>query len=586
MDSTGLPDSGSDEGFDYRRADIRIDGVTVAQVGVRKKGFLGSVVSTRPSLKVKFDEYVDGQTFAGLDGLTLNNNNQDQSLMQQFLAYDLYTRAELVLFSRSDWDDSVHVHLLWPPPSPAGNIAGYKLLRSVRAPACTTSAQCPAASCDDNGCTPQVCTSGFCGGPDAGPADPHLQEDREALLTNGLEHFQSGPQPVEWAKLRSLAALGNLYVRDPVSGAPVLAAPGCRLPAPGPGCEGSCTRPPAPATRSTARTRCRARRPSRCTSTGSWRSARRGSKRAAAWGPGASRRPSRCRFPTLSHRRARISRAFSPRWPRMRSRSPGRWRPSRTPSSPGRVTRCWRAELEEAPGSPQLAPNTGSYSPTGLADDGCYRFDVRPVAATGVPAGSPLVTVTVVGSAAEEIAWPVTADATQVAIERRQGTLAPVHAGRLLPGPTLQTVDGLKIATIDFGAAIATLRVRDRPPEAERDYCYALRLADLAGNLSEPSRAQLGRRVDISPPAPPDELRAERALGEVAVRWSHAEAALRITVKRSSVGADGPWRTLAAAAEPREVADESATPAVLDTWSAGGVSEYRFRDLGARPEQS
>ena len=66
---------------------------SVAQVGVRKKGLIGSVVSTRPSLKVKFDEYVDGQTFAGLDGLTLNNNNQDQRLLQKFLAYDLYTRA-------------------------------------------------------------------------------------------------------------------------------------------------------------------------------------------------------------------------------------------------------------------------------------------------------------------------------------------------------------------------------------------------------------------------------------------------------------------------------------------------------------
>ena len=65
----------------------------IAQVGVRKKGFIGSVVSTRPSLKVKFDEYVRGQSYAGLEGLTLNNNNQDQALLQQFLAYDLYTRA-------------------------------------------------------------------------------------------------------------------------------------------------------------------------------------------------------------------------------------------------------------------------------------------------------------------------------------------------------------------------------------------------------------------------------------------------------------------------------------------------------------
>ena len=84
---------GADDGYQYRRAEIRIDGVVVSQVGVRKKGFIGSVVSTRPSLKVKFDEYVSGQSFAGLEGLTLNNNNQDQALLQQFLAYDLYTRA-------------------------------------------------------------------------------------------------------------------------------------------------------------------------------------------------------------------------------------------------------------------------------------------------------------------------------------------------------------------------------------------------------------------------------------------------------------------------------------------------------------
>jgi hypothetical protein len=83
----------ADDGYEYRRAEIRIDGVVVAQVGVRKKGFIGSVVSTRPSLKVKFDEYVSGQSYAGLEGLTLNNNNQDQAMLQQFLAYDLYRRA-------------------------------------------------------------------------------------------------------------------------------------------------------------------------------------------------------------------------------------------------------------------------------------------------------------------------------------------------------------------------------------------------------------------------------------------------------------------------------------------------------------
>ena len=83
----------ADDGYEYRRANVRIGGVALGSVGVRKKGFVGSVVSTRPSLKIKFDEYVAGQSFSGVDGLTLNNNNQDQTLVQTFLAYDLYARA-------------------------------------------------------------------------------------------------------------------------------------------------------------------------------------------------------------------------------------------------------------------------------------------------------------------------------------------------------------------------------------------------------------------------------------------------------------------------------------------------------------
>lgn len=82
-----------DGAYAYRPATITIDGVRVARVGVRKKGLIGSVVSTRPSLKIKFDEFVDDQTFLGLDGLTLNNNNQDQTLVQSYLAYDLFRRA-------------------------------------------------------------------------------------------------------------------------------------------------------------------------------------------------------------------------------------------------------------------------------------------------------------------------------------------------------------------------------------------------------------------------------------------------------------------------------------------------------------
>lgn len=83
------------EAYTYFRATIAIDGVTVADVGVRKKGNLGSLSNTRPGLKVKANEYVMGQRIAGLKRLTLNNNKQDDSLVNQCLGYGLFRSAGL-----------------------------------------------------------------------------------------------------------------------------------------------------------------------------------------------------------------------------------------------------------------------------------------------------------------------------------------------------------------------------------------------------------------------------------------------------------------------------------------------------------
>ena len=52
--------------FTYQRGDIRINGDLVTSVGIRKKGFIGSISSQRPSLKIKMHEYVKGQSFAGI----------------------------------------------------------------------------------------------------------------------------------------------------------------------------------------------------------------------------------------------------------------------------------------------------------------------------------------------------------------------------------------------------------------------------------------------------------------------------------------------------------------------------------------
>ena len=74
---------------------VLIDGEQLDNVGIRKKGFIGSVNPVKPSLKLKFDKFVDGQTFRGMERLTLNNNVQDASNMSQCLVYDLSRAAGL-----------------------------------------------------------------------------------------------------------------------------------------------------------------------------------------------------------------------------------------------------------------------------------------------------------------------------------------------------------------------------------------------------------------------------------------------------------------------------------------------------------
>ncbi len=79
--------------YTYFRADVTIDGARIESVGIRKKGFFGSANSRRPALKIKLHEYRDGQSFSGLRRMTLNNNNQDPSQVNQILAYSVFSDA-------------------------------------------------------------------------------------------------------------------------------------------------------------------------------------------------------------------------------------------------------------------------------------------------------------------------------------------------------------------------------------------------------------------------------------------------------------------------------------------------------------
>lgn len=79
--------------YDYYPATVSIDGQTIGPVGIRKKGFFGSAISTRPSIKLKLDYAVEDQEFAGQDRLTFNNNNQDPTRAHSFLVYQFMNEA-------------------------------------------------------------------------------------------------------------------------------------------------------------------------------------------------------------------------------------------------------------------------------------------------------------------------------------------------------------------------------------------------------------------------------------------------------------------------------------------------------------
>ena len=82
--------------YTWFSATVTIDGETHTNVGVRKKGFLGSQSDTKPSLKLRYDKYVDGQSLGGvMERMTLNNSKQDPSTVNTCLSYQVFAAAGL-----------------------------------------------------------------------------------------------------------------------------------------------------------------------------------------------------------------------------------------------------------------------------------------------------------------------------------------------------------------------------------------------------------------------------------------------------------------------------------------------------------
>jgi len=81
--------------FEYTefKASVTIDGDEMNNVVVRKKGYMGSLSPSIPSLKLDFDDLWPGRTYQNMSRMTLNNNRQDPSNARQCLAYDQFRAA-------------------------------------------------------------------------------------------------------------------------------------------------------------------------------------------------------------------------------------------------------------------------------------------------------------------------------------------------------------------------------------------------------------------------------------------------------------------------------------------------------------
>ena len=81
---------------EYKSATVTINGETFHNVGVRAKGnsslmqVADDETTDRYSLKIDFDQFVDDQTYHGIETLVLNNGILDKTYMKEYIAYDLF----------------------------------------------------------------------------------------------------------------------------------------------------------------------------------------------------------------------------------------------------------------------------------------------------------------------------------------------------------------------------------------------------------------------------------------------------------------------------------------------------------------
>ncbi len=79
--------------YTYFSGTITVDGEKFENVGIRKKGLIGSHSLVKPSMKIDMAEFNKENNYFGVKKITLNNNKQDPSIIRQCLSYELFAKA-------------------------------------------------------------------------------------------------------------------------------------------------------------------------------------------------------------------------------------------------------------------------------------------------------------------------------------------------------------------------------------------------------------------------------------------------------------------------------------------------------------
>ena len=84
----------------YTECDVEIDGELFVSAGLRAKGnnsrrLVEEYGLSRYSLKIEFDHFQEGNTYYGLDKLSLDSSFQDNSYLKNYIAYDMMDFMEV-----------------------------------------------------------------------------------------------------------------------------------------------------------------------------------------------------------------------------------------------------------------------------------------------------------------------------------------------------------------------------------------------------------------------------------------------------------------------------------------------------------